>query len=145
VSDSYAAQASVVSIGVKQTYKFQVPDELYDHRDLTVVSEILVPRVCGGLKIAQIQKIQKMLFCFKLPLSTFKRLQTLWNELSEIWVGRLAIISGGFGPQSMIEGLLITQHTLHVGGDPALSYTILVESTKQLGLLGHVDRFAGAG
>jgi len=44
----------------------------------------------------------------------------------------------------MIEDLLIAQRTLHVGGDPALSYTILVESTKQLGLLGHVDRFAGA-
>ena len=44
----------------------------------------------------------------------------------------------------MIEGLLIAQRTLHIGGDPALSYTILVESTKQLVLLEHVDRFAGA-
>ena len=110
----------------------------------TVVSEILVPRVCGGSKIAQIQKIQKMLFSFELPLSTFKRLQMLWNELSETWAGWLAIIFGGFGPQCVIEDLLIAQRTLHIGGDPALLYTILVESTKQLGLLGHVDRFAGA-
>jgi len=42
VSDSYAAQASVVSIGVKQTYKFQVPDELYDHRDLTSEPNVVV-------------------------------------------------------------------------------------------------------
>jgi hypothetical protein len=67
----------------------------------------------------------------------------LSNELSEIGAGRLAIISGGFGPQCTIEGLLITQRTLHVRGDPALSYTIPVESTKQLGLLEHVDRFSG--
>jgi hypothetical protein len=106
--------------------------------------EILVPHICGGSKIMQIQKIQKMLFSFELPLSTFKRFQMLWNELFETWAGQLAIISGGFGPQCMIEDLLIAQYTLHVGGDPALSYTILVESTKQLGLLGHVDRFAGA-
>jgi hypothetical protein len=109
----------------------------------TVVSEILVPRVWGGSKISQIQKIQKILFSFKLPLSTFKRLQMLSNELSEIRAGHLAIISGGSGPQcSMIEGHLIAQHILHIG-DPALSYTVLVESTKQLGLLGHVDIFAG--
>ena len=41
---------------------------------VTVVSEIHVPRVCGGSKIAQIQKIQKMLFPLELLLSTFKRL-----------------------------------------------------------------------
>jgi len=58
----------------------------------TVVSEILVPRVCGCSKIAQIHKIHKMLFSFELPLSTFKRLQILSNELSEIGAGRLAIV-----------------------------------------------------
>jgi hypothetical protein len=84
-----------------------------------------------------------MPFSFELPVSAFKRLQLLSNELSEIGAGRLAIISGGFGPQCTIEGLLITQRTPHVGGDPALSYTIPVESTKQLGLLEHVDRFSG--
>jgi hypothetical protein len=84
------------------------------------------------------------LFSFELPLPTFKSLQMLWNELSATWAGQLAIISGGFGPQCMIKDLLIAQRTLHVGGDPVLLYTILVESTKQLGLLGHVDRFSGA-
>ena len=57
----------------------------------------------------QIQN-QKMLFSFELRLSTFKGLQMLSNELSEIG---LATISGGFGPQCTIEGLLIAQRTLY--------------------------------
>jgi len=97
----------------------------------TVILESLVPRVCGGSKILQIQKIQKMLFSFELPLSTFKRLQMLSNELSEIWAGKLAIISGGFGPQFMIEGLLIAQRSLHIRGDPALSYTYYSSRVNQ--------------
>jgi hypothetical protein len=84
---------------------------------MTIVSEILVPRVCGGSKIAQIRKIRKMLFSFGLPLSTFKRLQMLSNELSKIGAERFAIISGGFGPQCTIEGLLIAQRTLHVDSE----------------------------
>ena len=43
-----------------------------------------------------------------------------------------------------IEGHLVTQHTLSVEGDPALLYTILAESTKQPGLLRHVETFTGA-
>ena len=105
---------------------------------LQLFSEILVPHICGGLKL-KFRKFQK-------SCSSSSDLSCIWKTSNAIewtiwnwgWM-----IGHHFWRFWAIEGHLITQHTLSVEGDPALMYTILMESTKQLGLLRQVKIFTG--
>jgi len=61
------------------------------HACSTVLSEILVTRVCGGSKISEIQEIQKILvFLYALTCTPFSPLTAPYGHLNACLISRSA-------------------------------------------------------
>ena len=88
-------------------------------------------------KFRKFKKCCSPLSCFFLPSKDFKCYWMNYLKLGlDDWPSFLEVLDH--------NARLKASWPLLVKGDPVRWYTVLVESTKQLGLLGHVVRFAGA-